>query len=97
MTFSVALFRLNSSYFDCRRVAGLKSAQVEKILKWREKNGRFVNRQQLLSVPGIGNKTFEQCAGWVEYLVVNLENLGGFGAGGPFIIISIFLALPLIG
>nr|XP_009857620.1 S1 RNA-binding domain-containing protein 1-like [Ciona intestinalis] len=49
-----------------RHVAGLKKTQVDKILKWREKNGPFINRDQLLEVPGVGKKTFEQCAGFMR-------------------------------
>uniref|UniRef100_H2Y862 S1 motif domain-containing protein n=1 Tax=Ciona savignyi TaxID=51511 RepID=H2Y862_CIOSA len=49
-----------------KRVAGLKKTQVNKILEWRNKNGPFINRNQLLEVPGVGNKTFQQCAGFIR-------------------------------
>nr|CAB3266554.1 S1 RNA-binding domain-containing protein 1-like [Phallusia mammillata] len=49
-----------------RHVAGLKPAQVKNIVEWRQKNGSFKNREQLLLVKGIGEKTFKHCAGFVR-------------------------------
>lgn len=61
-----------------RRVAGLTNSKAVNIIEWRTKNGTFRNREQLLSVKGIGSKTFEQCAGFLRVLpetaVIN-ENL----------------------
>ncbi len=37
----------------------LGPAMAERIIAWRETNGRFSNVDDLLNVPGIGNKTFE--------------------------------------
>ena len=36
------------------------------IVRWRDANGAFRNRQQLLDVSGLGAKTFEQCAGFLR-------------------------------
>ncbi|XP_050408059.1 S1 RNA-binding domain-containing protein 1 [Patella vulgata] len=55
-----------------RRIAGLSSAKAKKIIEWRDKNNRFINRQQLLSVKGLGQKSFEQCAGFVR--ILNTDN-----------------------
>lgn len=46
------------------RVAGLSKAQ--NIVNWRDENGRFDNRQQLLKVSRLGPKAFEQCAGFLR-------------------------------
>eukprot|EP00118_Oscarella_pearsei_P010080 m.60143 g.60143 ORF g.60143 m.60143 type:complete len:403 (+) comp34920_c0_seq2:1202-2410(+) len=49
-----------------RHVAGLGEARAKAIIEYREKNGSFLNRRQLMKVKGIGAKTFEQCAGFVR-------------------------------
>ncbi|KAG8300259.1 nucleic acid binding [Homalodisca vitripennis] len=49
-----------------RKIAGLNQSRAGKILEWRECNGQFTNRQQLRLVKGIGDKTYEQCAGFVR-------------------------------
>lgn len=51
-----------------RRVAGLNATRANSIIEWRTECGPFKNRQQLLSVKGIGNKIFEQCAGFIRIL-----------------------------
>ncbi|XP_014487945.1 PREDICTED: S1 RNA-binding domain-containing protein 1 [Dinoponera quadriceps] len=51
-----------------RRVAGLTSSKAANIIEWRNKHGAFQNRAQILKVKGIGNKTFEQCAGFIRIL-----------------------------
>lgn len=51
-----------------KRVAGLNASQANSIIEWRTQYGGFKNRQQLLDVKGIGNKTFEQCAGFIRIL-----------------------------
>ncbi len=48
------------------QVSGLSSAVANSIVRWREANGRFANRQQLLQVAGLGAKTFEQAAGFLR-------------------------------
>lgn len=48
------------------RVSGLSAAVASSIVRWRDANGAFRNRQQLLDVAGLGAKTFEQCAGFLR-------------------------------
>lgn len=55
-----------ASHSLLKRVAGLNIARATNIIEWRNKNGPFVNRQQITSVKGIGSKTFEQCAGFIR-------------------------------
>lgn len=47
-------------------VAGIGPKLAEKIVSHRDKHGRFTNRQSLLDVNGLGNKAFEQCAGFMR-------------------------------
>lgn len=48
------------------RVAGLSRMMAQNIVNWRDENGRFQNRQQLLKVSRLGPKAFEQCAGFLR-------------------------------
>jgi uncharacterized protein len=48
------------------RVSGLSNAVANSIVRWRDSNGAFRNRQQLLDVAGLGAKTFEQAAGFLR-------------------------------
>ncbi|MCF8208491.1 MAG: RNA-binding transcriptional accessory protein [Rhodoferax sp.] len=50
------------------RVSGLSGTVAKAVVRWREANGAFVNRQQLLKVTGLGAKTFEQSAGFLRIL-----------------------------
>ncbi|MCK6574396.1 RNA-binding transcriptional accessory protein [Myxococcota bacterium] len=47
-------------------VAGIGPSLAKKIVKFREDNGPFGGRKALLKVPGLGPKTFEQCAGFLR-------------------------------
>lgn len=47
-------------------VAGIGESLAHKIVKYREKNGAFTSRQQLLEVPGLGPRSFEQAAGFLR-------------------------------
>ncbi|KAM3605670.1 uncharacterized protein V6R79_002680 [Siganus canaliculatus] len=49
-----------------RHVAGLNAGRARNIAEWREKNGPFVNREQLKLVKGMGPKSFQQCAGFIR-------------------------------
>lgn len=49
-----------------QHVAGVSKKIANNIVKYREENGSFVDRNQLLKVPGIGAKTFQQCAGFMR-------------------------------
>ena len=48
------------------RVAGLNATTAKNIVKYREENGAFTSRKQLLKVPKLGPKAFEQCAGFLR-------------------------------
>ena len=48
------------------RVSGLSASVARAIVGWRESNGAFANRQQLMEVSGLGAKTFEQSAGFLR-------------------------------
>ena len=48
------------------RVAGLTRMMAQNIVAWRDENGQFHNRQQLLKVSRLGPKAFEQCAGFLR-------------------------------
>ena len=47
-------------------VSGVNSAIAKNITLYREENGKFQNRKQLLKVPKLGAKAFEQCAGFLK-------------------------------
>ena len=48
------------------RVSGLSGTVAANIVRWRDSNGAFTNRKQLLAVAGLGAKTFEQSAGFLR-------------------------------
>ncbi|MDI3511566.1 MAG: protein Tex [Betaproteobacteria bacterium] len=48
------------------RVSGLSGSVAKAVVRWREANGAFRNRQQLLEVSGLGAKTFELAAGFLR-------------------------------
>ena len=48
------------------RVSGLNTATAKNIVKYREENGGFTSRKQVLKVPKLGPKAFEQCAGFLR-------------------------------
>ena len=47
-------------------VSGITSAIAKNIVTYREKNGRFTNREQLLKVDKLGAKAYQQCAGFLR-------------------------------
>jgi protein Tex len=47
-------------------ISGLGPQLAQNIVEYRAENGAFQNRKQLLKVPKMGNKTFEQCAGFLR-------------------------------
>ena len=47
-------------------VAGISNTVAKNILKYREENGKFKTRKELLKVPKLGPKAFEQCAGFLR-------------------------------
>ena len=48
------------------RVSGLSSAVAKAVVRWRDANGAFGTRKQLLEVTGFGPKAFEQSAGFLR-------------------------------
>lgn len=49
-----------------QRVSGITASVAENIVKYREENGAFTSRKQLMKVPKLGPKAFEQCAGFLR-------------------------------
>lgn len=49
-------------------VAGLNAGVARNVVEYREKNGKFKNRRQILDVPKLGPKAFTQCAGFLRIL-----------------------------
>ena len=47
-------------------VSGINSSLAKKIVKYRDEKGKIVNREELAAVPGMGPKSFEQCAGFLK-------------------------------
>ncbi len=48
------------------RVAGLSPSVAENVVRHRDEHGPFANRKALLKVPRLGDKAFEQCAGFLR-------------------------------
>ena len=48
------------------RVAGINAATAKNIVAYREAHGAFTGRRQLLKVPKLGPKAFQQCAGFLR-------------------------------
>ena len=51
-----------------RHIAGISDKMAKKIVERRMSDGAFICRSQLLSVAGLGPKTFEQCAGFLRIM-----------------------------
>ena len=49
-----------------QRVAGLNGTTAKNVVAYREENGPFTARKQLLKVPKLGPKAFQQCAGFLR-------------------------------
>lgn len=47
-------------------VSGISTRVANSLVKYREENGKFTNRKDLLKVKGLGEKTFIQCAGFLR-------------------------------
>jgi len=47
-------------------IAGISASIARNIVSWREENGRFEERSQLLKVKGLGPRAYEQCAGFLR-------------------------------
>lgn len=55
-----------ASYSLLEHIAGINATAAKNIVKYREENGEFTNRAQILKVPKIGAKAFQQCAGFLR-------------------------------
>ena len=49
-----------------QRVAGLNATTAKNVVAYREENGAFTTRKQILKVPKLGPKAFQQCAGFLR-------------------------------
>jgi uncharacterized protein len=47
-------------------VSGINSSLAKKIVKYRDEKGKISSREELTNVPGMGPKSFEQCAGFLK-------------------------------
>ena len=63
---SVGVDLNTASYSLLAYISGINSSVAKNIVKYREENGAFTDRQQLLKVPKLGKKAFEQCAGFLR-------------------------------
>lgn len=55
-----------ASYSLLNYVSGLNKTTSKNIIEYRDNNGSFNNREELLKVKNLGKKTYEQCAGFVK-------------------------------
>ncbi len=55
-----------ASYSLLGHIAGINATAAKNIVKYREENGEFKKRAEILKVPKIGAKAFEQCAGFLR-------------------------------
>ena len=55
-----------ASYSLLKYVSGINTGLAKKIVKFREEKGPIPSRDRLREIPGLGDKTFEQCAGFLK-------------------------------
>ena len=55
-----------ASYSLLSYISGINMTAAKNIVKYREENGEFTSRAQILKVPRIGAKAYEQCAGFLR-------------------------------
>ena len=63
---SVGVDLNTASYSLLSYISGINLTSAKNIVKYREENGEFRSRADILKVPRIGNKAFEQCAGFLR-------------------------------
>ncbi|MDE6557466.1 MAG: RNA-binding transcriptional accessory protein, partial [Clostridia bacterium] len=63
---SVGVDLNTASAYLLRYVAGLNAGVAKSVVAYREENGKFTERKQLLNVPKLGAKAYEQCAGFLR-------------------------------
>ncbi|GHV88902.1 tex protein [Spirochaetia bacterium] len=49
-----------------RYVSGINGSLAKKIVKYRDEKGKIASREELVTVPGMGPKSYEQCAGFLK-------------------------------
>lgn len=54
-------------------ISGISSSIAKNVVEYREQNGKFKNRNEIKNVKKLGNKTFEQCAGFLR--ITDGENI----------------------
>ena len=55
-----------ASYSLLSYISGINMTSAKNIVKYREENGEFTSRSQIKKVPRIGDKAFQQCAGFLR-------------------------------
>ena len=55
-----------ASYSLLSYISGINTTSAKNIVKYREENGEFTSRKQILKVPRVGAKAFTQCAGFLR-------------------------------
>ena len=60
--------------FTLRR-CGIISAVAKNIVTYREENGVFTNRKELLKVSKLGTKAYEQCAGFMQIARTTVQRI----------------------
>lgn len=63
---SVGVDLNTASYKLLEHISGLNAGIAKNIVEYRKENGAFENRKELLKVSKLGNKAFEQCAGFLR-------------------------------
>ncbi|KAL3268224.1 hypothetical protein HHI36_007348 [Cryptolaemus montrouzieri] len=59
-------------------IAGLTDKRAAQIIEHREENGPFTHRKELLKIKGIGERTFQQCAGFLRVGPITLQEENSF-------------------
>lgn len=70
---SVGVDLNTASFALLEHIAGINAGIAKSIVAYREENGVFAERKQLLKVPKLGKKAYEQCAGFLR--VVGAKNV----------------------
>ncbi len=75
---SVGVDLNTASYSLLSYISGINMTSAKNIVKYREEKGEFTSRAEILKVPRIGTKAFEQCAGFlrVPFSKEILDNTG---------------------
>ena len=70
---SVGVDLNTASYKLLEHISGLNAGIAKNIVEYRKSNGKFVERKDLLNVPKLGAKAYEQCAGFLR--IPNEKNI----------------------